>query len=188
METRPYGRPLSTVFGYTDKAMAFDADDDFDPLLSELRILSYRYVRLFFHPVKDLFVLTNGWKDPAWTDVRAARSGVDAEDKGTREAVFGPNLVDIEQKSIPKLLVDEVRHRPWPTPITAIVPVLTPLGSASVLCLPGRQLDPLVPRPVLLLCHLHLHNVRGQYSDYPRRNSCSKSYPVSLSVESCSGS
>lgn len=108
VETMPYGRPLSTVFGYTDKAMMFDADDDFDPLLPELRILSYRYVRLFFHPVKDVFVLFNGWKDPMWTDVKAVRSGVDAEEKGTREVVFGSNLIDIEQKSIPKLLVDEV--------------------------------------------------------------------------------
>ncbi|SPN98873.1 related to cation translocating ATPases [Cephalotrichum gorgonifer] len=111
VETRPYERPLSTVFGYTNKAMAFDADDDFDPLLPELRIISYRYVRLFFHPVKDVFVLFNGWKDPAWTDVKAARSGVDAEEKTTREVVFGSNLIDIEQKSIPKLLVDETMKR-----------------------------------------------------------------------------
>lgn len=109
VETKPYGRPLSTVFGYTDKVMLYDIDDDFDPLLPELRIISYRYVRLFFHPVKDVFVLFNGWKDPAWTDVKAARSGVDAEEKSTREVVFGSNLIDIEQKSIPKLLVDEVR-------------------------------------------------------------------------------
>ena len=168
VETRPYGRPLSTVFGYTDKTMAFDADDDFDPLLPELRILSYRYVRLFFHPVKDLFVLTNGWKDPAWTDVKAARSGVDAEEKGTREAVFGSNLVDIEQKSIPKLLVDEVRRGPRLTLVAAIVSVLIPLGFTSFLRLPGRQPDPLVTRPVLLLCYLHLLDVRGQHNDYPR--------------------
>jgi cation-transporting ATPase 13A2 len=110
VETKPYGRPLSTVFGYTDKAMMYDVDDDFDPLLPELRILSYRYVRLFFHPVKDIFVLFNGWKDPAWTDVKEARSGVDADEKSTREVVFGSNLIDIEQKSIPKLLVDEALH------------------------------------------------------------------------------
>ncbi|KAL2114590.1 hypothetical protein VUR80DRAFT_4573 [Thermomyces stellatus] len=110
VETKPYGRPLSTVFGYTDKVMLYDIDDDFDPLLPELRIISYRYVRLFFHPVKDVFVLFNGWKDPAWTDVKAARSGVDAEEKSTREVVFGSNLIDIEQKSIPKLLVDEALH------------------------------------------------------------------------------
>jgi cation-transporting ATPase 13A2 len=108
VETRPYGRPLSTVFGYTDKAKAFAADDDFDPFLDELRILSYRYVRLFFHPVKDVFVLFHGWKDPAWTDIKAAGVGVDAEEKNIREVVFGTNLIELDQKSIPKLLIDEV--------------------------------------------------------------------------------
>ena len=161
VETKPYGRPLSTVFGYTDKAMAFDVDDDFDPLLPELRILSYRYVRFFFHPVKDVFVLFNGWKDPAWTDVKSARSGVDAEDKSIREAVFGSNLIDIEQKSIPKLLVDEVCSKAILTLGMMSERTLTSLGSASVLHIPDRELNSLVSRPVLLLCYLHILDVSG---------------------------
>jgi cation-transporting P-type ATPase 13A2 len=103
-----YGRPLSTIFGRPGKDLSFAVDDDLDPMVDELRALNYRYVRLFFHPIKDRFVLFNGWRDPNWADTRAVRAGIDTENKGLREVVFGPNLIDIEQKSIPRLLVDEV--------------------------------------------------------------------------------
>ncbi|KAI1138954.1 hypothetical protein F5Y05DRAFT_383131 [Hypoxylon sp. FL0543] len=109
VHTQPYNRPLSTVFGAPEKIFA-QLLDDADPLLPELRVLNYRYIRFFYHPLKDKFVISNGWKDPAWTRVRALRAGIDGEEKDHRERVFGANLIDIEQKSIPKLLVDEVFH------------------------------------------------------------------------------
>ncbi|KAI1331917.1 hypothetical protein F5Y16DRAFT_421244 [Xylariaceae sp. FL0255] len=107
---RPYNRSLSTVFGAPEKLFAQLLEDDGDPILNELRTLDYRYVRFFFHPLKDKFVVGNGWKDPAWTGVRLIRTGIDGDEKDQRECVFGPNLIDIEQKSIPQLLVDEVFH------------------------------------------------------------------------------
>jgi cation-transporting P-type ATPase 13A2 len=58
--------------------------------------------------VKDKFVLFSGWRDPNWTDVRAIRSGLDSDEKSVREVVFGRNLIDIQQKSVVQLLVDEV--------------------------------------------------------------------------------
>lgn len=108
VQTQPYNRPLSTVFGSPDKIYAQLLGDDADPLLPELRVLNYRYVRFFYHPLKGKFVICNGWKDPTWTRVRALRAGIDGEEKDHRERVFGTNLIDIEQKSIPQLLVDEV--------------------------------------------------------------------------------
>ncbi len=107
---KEYGRSLSTVFGSIEKqyAIADDDDDDDDPILSELRILNYRYIRFCFHPLKDRFVLSNGWTDPLWTDMKSIRTGIDGDEKEMRELVFGKNLIDIEQKSISKLLVDEV--------------------------------------------------------------------------------
>ncbi|OTA61144.1 hypothetical protein K449DRAFT_383211 [Hypoxylon sp. EC38] len=109
VHTQPYSRPLSTVFGAPEKIFS-QLLDDADPLLPELRVLNYRYVRFFYHPLKDKFVISNGWKDPAWTRVRALRAGIDGDEKDNRERVFGANLIDIEQKSIPQLLVDEVFH------------------------------------------------------------------------------
>ncbi|KAI0852262.1 hypothetical protein F5Y00DRAFT_227703 [Daldinia vernicosa] len=110
VQTQPYNRPLSTVFGSPEKIFAQLLEDDADPLLPELRVLNYRYVRFFYHPLKGKFVICNGWKDPTWTRVRALRAGIDGEEKDHRERVFGKNLIDIEQKSIPQLLVDEVFH------------------------------------------------------------------------------
>ena len=109
-----FGRPLSTVFGQSDKKEQYDIDDLDDPIMDELRTLDYRYVRLCFHPLKDKFVLCTGWKDPEWSDVRFVRSGLDSDEKGVRETIFGNNLIDIEQKSMGNLLVDEVR--PWRMP------------------------------------------------------------------------
>ncbi|KAF2012664.1 hypothetical protein BU24DRAFT_453033 [Aaosphaeria arxii CBS 175.79] len=106
-----YGRSLSTVFGDTEKvSRGGDFDDDFDPVIKHLRSLDYRYIRFCYHPVKDKFVLANTWKDPAWTDIAALREGLDGEERDYRELVFGQNLIDLEEKSIGQLLVDEVFH------------------------------------------------------------------------------
>ncbi|KEY66546.1 hypothetical protein S7711_08049 [Stachybotrys chartarum IBT 7711] len=110
VRSQNYGRPVSSVFGLQDKTLFDGLDDDGDPILNDLRTLDYRYVRLCFHPFKDKFVLSSGWKDPDWTDARRVRSGLDSDEKSIREIVFGDNLIDIEQKSTSQLLVDEVLH------------------------------------------------------------------------------
>lgn len=79
-------------------------------MLEDLRILDYRYIRFSYHPLKDKFVLTNSWKDPTWINVKSIRAGIDGEEKEHRELVFGQNQIDIKQKSIPQLLVDEAFH------------------------------------------------------------------------------
>lgn len=113
VDYKPYGRALSTIFGHPSKKLssnAFYLDIDDDPIVEELRVINYRYVRLFFHPLVDKFRISNGWKDPLWTDIEAVREGIDSEEKSHREHVFGSNLIDIEQKPIFRLLVDEVFH------------------------------------------------------------------------------
>ncbi|OAQ96307.1 hypothetical protein LLEC1_00157 [Akanthomyces lecanii] len=110
VKTQDYGRPVSTVFGASEKLLSYGLDDENDPLLEDLRTLEYRYVRFFYHPIKDKFLLSSGWKDPDWTDVRLVRSGLDGDEKAMREHIFGSNLIDIEQKSTGRLLVDEVLH------------------------------------------------------------------------------
>jgi cation-transporting P-type ATPase 13A2 len=112
VDSKLYGRPLSTVFGSPSKTMAHMMDDDPDPILQDLRTLNYRYVRFYFHPLVDKFLLCNGWKDPLWTDVRAIRAGIDSEEKSYRDLVVGKNLIDIEEKSAFRLLVDEVSVHP----------------------------------------------------------------------------
>ena len=104
-----YGYAASTVFGVKDKKSTFpNYDYDDDPVLLYLRFLDYRYIRFCFHPLKDKFVLCSDWKDPTWTDVRSIRNGLDSEERHRREQVFGKNQIEIEQKSIPQLLINEV--------------------------------------------------------------------------------
>lgn len=104
-----YGHSVSTVFGSQEKTSLQEDDEDDDPVMVLLRFLDYRYIRFVFHPLKDRFVLHNNWKDPTWTDVKSIRTGLDTDERLKREKVFGLNIIDIQQKSIPQLLIDEVR-------------------------------------------------------------------------------
>jgi cation-transporting P-type ATPase 13A2 len=103
-----YGHPLSTVFGSTGKEKRQGYRHDDDPELETLKFLDYRYMRLLYHPLEDKFVLNNSWWDPQWTDVKALRAGLDSEERDPRDQVFGKNVIEIQQKSIPQLLLDEV--------------------------------------------------------------------------------
>ncbi|PYH94983.1 hypothetical protein BO71DRAFT_378573 [Aspergillus ellipticus CBS 707.79] len=102
-----YGRSISSVFADPECHMY---DEDNDSNISWLRYINYRYLRLFYHPIEDRFCLISGWKDPFWTNAKEMRTGLDADDRDSREQVFGKNLIDIHQKSILQLLMDEAFH------------------------------------------------------------------------------
>lgn len=106
--TKQYGHSVSTVFGSAEKNQYTEMDEEDDPVMSTLRFLDYRYIRFCFHPLKDKFMLCSDWKHSNWTDVRSIRAGLDSDERHRREQVFGKNQIDIQQKSIPQLLVDEV--------------------------------------------------------------------------------
>lgn len=105
-----YGKALSSVFGSQEKGGFHDFEDDDDPIIKELCTVDYRYIRFCYHPIRDKLVLGNTWKDPAWTDVATLRTGLDSDEKEYRERVFGKNLIDLEEKTIGQLLVDEAFH------------------------------------------------------------------------------
>lgn len=110
VDDHEYGQAVSTVFGSEEKRRYLDYDEDDDPIIDNLRLLDYRYIRFGFHPMKDKFIICNSWKDPAWVNLDAVRGGIDAEDKELRDRVFGKNAIDIEEKSIGALLLDEAFH------------------------------------------------------------------------------
>ncbi|KAK0259419.1 hypothetical protein B0A54_02868 [Friedmanniomyces endolithicus] len=110
LSKKVFGHSLSAVFGYNEKSKFREYDEYDDPILDELRILDYRYIRFCYHPVKDKFVLGNTWKDPNWTDVAAVREGIDTEEAENRERIFGTNEIDIKQKTTGQLLLDEAFH------------------------------------------------------------------------------
>ncbi|KAK5135917.1 hypothetical protein LTR08_004375 [Meristemomyces frigidus] len=105
-----FGQALSSVFGYNEKSKFRDYDEDDDPIMDELKILDYRYIRFCYHPLKDKFVLGNTWKDPAWTEVATVRGGIDSDEQEIRERIFGKNAINIEQKTTGQLLLDEAFH------------------------------------------------------------------------------
>jgi cation-transporting ATPase 13A2 len=107
IQSQKYGKPLSSVFGIQE---ARDYDEDRDPIIQQLKYVDYRYIRLFYNPRRDKFLLGNTWKDPTWTNVMDVRSGLESEEKEYREQVFGKNLIDIEEKTTTQLLIDEVFH------------------------------------------------------------------------------
>ncbi|OAT12298.1 ATPase [Blastomyces gilchristii SLH14081] len=109
--SQPYDLPLSTVFGAPIKEVDTPMfDEEHDPVLPNLRFLDYRYIRFYYHPAEDLFLQCTGWKDPSWTNIKALRIGLTAEERDFREQVFGSNIIDIKEKSIPQIMVDEAFH------------------------------------------------------------------------------
>ncbi|PIA91964.1 putative cation-transporting ATPase [Cercospora beticola] len=120
LSKQEFGQSLSSVFGVS-KAKWQDYDEYDDPILDELRILDYRYIRFCYHPTKDKFVLGNTWKDPAWTDILAVRQGIDGEEQEVRERIFGKNAIDLEQKSTGQLLMDEAFHPFYVFQIASII-------------------------------------------------------------------
>ena len=104
-----YGYETSSVFGSRpskSEVLGFDEEDD--PIIPYLNFLDYRYLRLYYHPQKDKFLLCDDWIDPSWTSIKALKVGLDSEERAKRELVFGPNLIDIQEKTVPQLLVEEV--------------------------------------------------------------------------------
>lgn len=108
--SQEYGRPLSSIFGPTPslKGRIFEYEDD-DPEVEHLRYIDYRYIRFYYHQLFDKFSLNNHWRDPNWESAKTLRSGLNGDVKTSRGTLFGQNAIDIEEKSVLQLLVDEVR-------------------------------------------------------------------------------
>ena len=103
----PRAQVTATLFGSKlDGLISSDYDDDDE--LREVTFLEYRYLRFWFCPWKDKFVMCNDWTDPNWQDIKAMRRGLESDEWAKREVVFGRNQIDIEEKSIPTLMVEEV--------------------------------------------------------------------------------
>ena len=133
-----YGYAMSSVFNAPSKEKSNGHRYDSDPELKFLRYLDYRYMRLIYHPNEDKFVLNNDWWDPQWTDVKALRAGLDSEEREPRDQVFGKNMIEIQEKTIPQLLMDEVSRT------STLAGKTDPAGIPSILHFPDCQLDPLV--------------------------------------------
>ncbi|RIA92920.1 hypothetical protein C1645_819991 [Glomus cerebriforme] len=50
------------------------------------------------------------WKDPSWTSTKILKKGITRDVHNEREIIFGPNMIDVQEKSTLQLLMDEVLH------------------------------------------------------------------------------
>ena len=98
-----YGLPLSSLFAPSTPE---EADDD--PVLEEIRYLDYRYIRFVFHPLRAKFQLMSNWRDPSWRSLKDITNGLEGETRDARAGLFGDNVIDIDEKPIIQLLMDEV--------------------------------------------------------------------------------
>lgn len=163
VNVQAYGRPLSTVFGLSEKVVPCSSDDDPDPLIDHLRTLNYRYIRLNYHPLKDKYVLSIGWKDAEWSDVRAVRAGLDSDERTIREVMFGNNLIDIEQKPMGKLLIDEVRGMVITYVQLCSQSMALPTNTAALLCSTNTHTQALHPFYIFQIASLVLWSLDSYY-------------------------
>lgn len=167
-----YGHSVSTVFGAQEKrSFAYYYDEDDDPVVTHLRFLDYRYVRFCFHPYKDKFVLISDWRDPDWKDVKTMRIGLGSDERHRREQVFDKNHIDIKEKTVAQLLVDEVRAGlgsviSWNREPYAY----TWAGFPPFLYLSNCKSHIVVSRLLLLLRYLHIRDIRNQHHNDVNRN------------------
>ena len=110
VKAQNYGHPVSTVFGSQEKNEHDHYEEDLDPEVDVLRSIDYRYIHFIYHTVDDKFAISGTFKDPSWTSIKTLKNGINEDDRTLRSQVFGQNVIDIEQKSILQLLMDEVLH------------------------------------------------------------------------------
>lgn len=116
---KPFGAYLNSIFETGRRA---DDPEDNDPFLESVRYLDYRYVRFVWNPLVHRFVLYNNYKDPAWRGAaRKCREGLEEDSKVRRLSLFGANQIDIAEKTIPQLLVDEALHPFYVFQIASII-------------------------------------------------------------------
>lgn len=94
--------------------------------------------------------------------MKSIRSGISGEEKENRELVFGNNMIDIKQKTVPQLLVDEVLY----DPLVRKKSLLISLGIPSILCIPSCQSYSMVNGSVLLLRCVYFRHIRCEHYYY----------------------
>ncbi|KAJ2779083.1 hypothetical protein H4R18_004211 [Coemansia javaensis] len=107
IERRPYGGTLESAFGsLTRKGPLCRHNDD---ALRTLAMFAHRYYRFVYHPYLERFLPTACWMDSAWTRAPASiRAGLSSRAQAQRAAIFGANSMDIAERPVGRLLVDEV--------------------------------------------------------------------------------
>lgn len=83
---------------------------DADPVIPYMITFNYRYLKFFYNPVEDIFKTNSNWYDGRWLNFKETKEGLTQTLHDRRMNVFGSNSIELEEKSVFQLLVDEVLH------------------------------------------------------------------------------
>ncbi|QSL66666.1 hypothetical protein MERGE_001050 [Pneumocystis wakefieldiae] len=76
-----------------------------------LRYVDYSYIRVIYSPEQQKFLPSYTWKDPhRMLSIEDISKGLTTHTKNIREVIFGKNIIDIQEKSVFRLLVNEILH------------------------------------------------------------------------------
>ncbi|KAG5519875.1 hypothetical protein PMAC_000152 [Pneumocystis sp. 'macacae'] len=79
--------------------------------ITPLIYIDYRYLRFIYYPQEQKFIPTYAWKDPLFMlSIEDISKGLSTRVRNNREIIFGKNVMDIQEKSIIRLLMDEILH------------------------------------------------------------------------------
>ncbi|EMR10858.1 hypothetical protein PNEG_01004 [Pneumocystis murina B123] len=78
---------------------------------SYLRYIDYCYIRIIYSPKHQKFLPSYAWKDPRRIlSIEDITKGLTTHTKNIREIIFGKNIIDIQENSVIRLLVNEILH------------------------------------------------------------------------------
>ncbi|KAG0032683.1 hypothetical protein BGZ81_010294 [Podila clonocystis] len=113
--TKYYGGPIDSVFSPDQLEKSQDDDASFEDtvttgILHDMRYFDYQYIRFIYNPMVQQFMQNSKWKDPDWSTISNCERGIGRETHQERTMVFGQNLIDVQEKTVGQLLVQEVLH------------------------------------------------------------------------------
>ncbi|KAJ1921579.1 hypothetical protein H4219_000617 [Mycoemilia scoparia] len=103
---RFFGGPLGSIFGALTLHGPFAAERN--AIVNHLSSFTFRYYRFMYHPLLKKFIPNYTWRAAEWLeDPDGCRKGLNYETKEMRHAVFGDNMIGIEDKSVLSILISE---------------------------------------------------------------------------------
>ncbi|KAG0329471.1 hypothetical protein BGZ99_001857 [Dissophora globulifera] len=114
--TKYYGGPIDSVFSPEQlEKPDYHDDDTYDEtvttgMMHDMRYFDHQYIRFIYNPSAQSFMQNSQWKDPDWARAVNCERGIGRETHQERTMVFGQNIIDVQEKTIGQLLVQEVLH------------------------------------------------------------------------------
>ncbi|KDN52154.1 hypothetical protein K437DRAFT_254533 [Tilletiaria anomala UBC 951] len=78
--------------------------------ISQFHLIIHRYTTFIVSPLHGKLLPLAAWRDSTWTSLSAVQAALDAQAVARRQALFGKNLQQVNGKSVPMILFDEILH------------------------------------------------------------------------------